>query len=77
MRLWNDNIKMDITEIGFVFRHNFLKQNGKNQYYGKTNQVNLKKQNHINSKNLQLNISEDGSRTTFHLESLVQNFLNR
>jgi hypothetical protein len=40
--LWDDNIKMDITENGFVFRHNFPKQNGKKQYSGKTNQVILK-----------------------------------
>jgi hypothetical protein len=46
------------------------------QYSGKTIQVILKKQNYISSKNLQLDISEEGSRTTIHLESLVQNFLN-
>jgi hypothetical protein len=48
--LWNDNIKIDITENGFVFRLNFSKQSGAKQYSGKVNQFILKKQNYITSK---------------------------
>jgi hypothetical protein len=33
---------MDMTENGFVFRHNFTKQNQEKQYSGKTDQVILK-----------------------------------
>jgi hypothetical protein len=42
MRFWDHNIKMNVTENGFVFTLNFPKEKWTKQYSEKTNQVLLK-----------------------------------
>ena len=45
MRLWDDNIKMDIKETSFVFRLNYSLQQGTKRifFFGKGNEVILQK----------------------------------
>ncbi len=45
MRLWDDNIKMDIKGSSFVFRLNSSLQHGAKRDFGKVNEVILYKNN--------------------------------